>query len=56
MKPISNPLWFTPVVLLSLIALIEGAHIMAHWHQKIDVHGHCKVYNMENPQAFDEDW
>ena len=56
MKLISNPLWYTPVFLLFIIALIEGMHTMAHWHKDLDVHGYCKVYNMENPDAYDEDW
>ena len=55
MKIFTNPLWFTPVFLLGILVLIEGAHTMAHLHQEIDVHGHCKVYNMNNPQSLTED-
>ena len=39
---IGNPLWFTPVMLLLLVALIEGLHTMAHLHGEMDVHGLCK--------------
>jgi len=55
MKIFTNPLWFTPVFLLGVLVLIEGAHTMAHLHQELDVHGHCKVYNMNNPSALTED-
>jgi hypothetical protein len=52
----TDPLWFTPVFLLFIIAFVEGMHGMAHLHQKLDVHGHCKVYNMKNPPSYDDDW
>ena len=46
MKPagevIGNPLWFTPVMLLAVLLLIEGLHTAAHLHQELDVHGICK--------------
>ena len=37
-----HPLWMLPVMLLSLVALIEGVHTTAHWHQEVDVHGTCR--------------
>ena len=37
-----NPLWFTPVILLSILVMIEGLHTTAHLHQEIDVHGICR--------------
>ena len=39
---INNPLWFTPVMMLSVLLLIEGLHTSAHLHQEIDVHGVCR--------------
>ena len=39
---IGNPLWFTPVMLLAVLLLIEGLHTSAHLHQEIDVHGICR--------------
>ena len=38
---IGNPLWFTPVMLLAVLLLIEGLHTSAHLHQEMDVHGTC---------------
>ena len=57
----SNPLWFTPVILIGLVAFIEGAHLLAHIHQRIDVHGHCKQYEFNkdrynNSLDTDDDW
>ena len=37
-----NPLWFTPVMMLAVLLLIEGLHTSAHLHQEIDVHGICR--------------
>ena len=37
-----HPLWMLPVMLLSVLLLIEGLHTSAHLHQEIDVHGVCR--------------
>ena len=39
---VGNPLWFTPVMMLAVLLLIEGLHTSAHLHQEIDVHGICR--------------
>ena len=39
---IGNPLWFTPVMLLAVVLMIEGLHTGAHLHQEMDVHGICR--------------
>jgi len=39
---IGHPLWMMPVMLLSILLLIEGLHTSAHLHQEIDVHGICR--------------
>tara|TARA_A100001035_G_C27613383_1_gene421997 strand:+ start:139 stop:324 length:186 start_codon:yes stop_codon:yes gene_type:complete len=39
---IGHPLWMMPVMLLSILLLIEGLHTSAHLHQEIDVHGVCR--------------
>ena len=39
---IGNPLWFTPVMLLAVLLMIEGLHTGAHLHQELDVHGICR--------------
>ena len=39
---INNPLWFTPVMMLAVLLMIEGLHTSAHLHQEIDVHGICR--------------
>ena len=39
---VGNPLWFTPVMLLAVLLMIEGLHTAAHLHQEIDVHGICR--------------
>tara|TARA_B100000965_G_scaffold225042_1_gene188375 strand:- start:45 stop:230 length:186 start_codon:yes stop_codon:yes gene_type:complete len=57
MKPagevIGNPLWFTPMMLLAVLLLIEGLHTSAHLHQEIDVHGVCKQ-NKEYIQSLED--
>ena len=39
---IGHPLWMLPMMILLLVALIEGLHTMAHLHGEMDVHGLCK--------------
>ena len=39
---IGHPLWLLPVLLIGMLALIEGLHTSAHLHQKMDVHGICR--------------
>ena len=54
---IGHPLWMMPVMLLSILLLIEGLHTSAHLHQEIDVHGTCRQ-NKEYIQSLEEedDW
>ena len=37
-----HPLWMLPVMILGLIALIEGLHTSAHLHQRIDADAYCR--------------
>ena len=37
-----HPLWMLPVMMLSVLLLIEGLHTSAHLHQEMDVHGICR--------------
>ena len=39
---IGHPLWLLPVLLIGMLALIEGLHTSAHLHQQMDVHGICR--------------
>ena len=55
---IGHPLWMMPVMLLSILLLIEGLHTSAHLHQEIDVHGICrqnKEYKEMREQE-EDDW
>ena len=51
---IGNPLWFTPVMLLAVVLMIEGLHTGAHLHQEMDVHGICRQ-NKEYIESLEED-
>ena len=39
---VMHPLWMVPVMLLSLVAMIEGMHTTAHIRMKIDANAYCK--------------
>ena len=39
---IGHPLWLLPVMLIGILAMIEGLHTSAHLHQNMDVHGICR--------------
>ena len=51
---IGNPLWFTPVMLLAVVLMIEGLHTGAHLHQEMDVPGICRQ-NKEYIESLEED-
>ena len=51
-----NPLWFTPVMLLAVLLLIEGLHTSAHLHQEIDVNGICRQNKEFIESKMDEDY
>ena len=39
---VMHPLWITPVMMLGLVAMIEGMHTVAHLHMKIDANAYCR--------------
>ena len=47
-----------PVMLLSILLLIEGLHTSAHLHQEIDVHGICRQIKeyIEMREQEEDDW
>ena len=51
---VGHPLWMLPVMILSLLAMIEGLHTTAHWHMNMDVHGYC-MRNKEHIERMNED-
>ena len=52
---IGHPLWLLPVILIGILALIEGLHTSAHLHQQMDVHGICRQ-NKEYIEMKDNDY
>ena len=52
---IGHPLWLLPVLLIGMLALIEGLHTSAHLHQNMDVHGICRQ-NKEYIEMKDNDY
>ena len=52
---IGHPLWLLPVLLIGILALIEGLHTSAHLHQNMDVHGICRQ-NKEYIEMKDNDY
>ena len=39
---LGHPLWMVPVMILGLVAMIEGMHTAAHMHMKIDANAYCR--------------
>ncbi len=37
-----HPLWMMPVMILGLVAMIEGMHTAAHIRMKIDADAYCR--------------
>ena len=52
---IGHPLWLLPVMLIGILALIEGLHTSAHLYKDIDVHGWALQYHRQKPDACDTD-
>ena len=50
-----HPLWMLPVIMLSVLLLIEGLHTAAHLHQELDVHGICRQ-NKEYIESKENDY
>ena len=39
---LGHPLWILPVMILGMLALIQGMHTAAHLHMKIDANAYCR--------------
>jgi len=54
---VGHPLWMLPVMLLSILVMIEGIHTTAHWYMEMDVHGYC-TQNKEylEKKEYGDDW
>jgi len=39
---LGHPLWMMPVMLLAIVAMIEGMHTTAHIRMKIDADAYCR--------------
>jgi len=50
-----HPLWMLPVMMLSVLLMIEGLHTSAHLHQEMDVHGICRQ-NKEYIESKENDY
>ncbi len=37
-----HPLWFGPVLVMGVAAMIQGMHTATHWHMEIDADSWCK--------------
>jgi hypothetical protein len=37
-----HPLWFGPVLIIGVFALIQGMHTATHWHMQIDADAYCR--------------
>jgi len=37
-----HPLWIAPVMLLSIMILIETLHTVTHWRMEIDANAYCR--------------
>ena len=55
---IGHPLWMLPVMLLGMLAFIEGIHTSAHLHMKIDANAYCRnnAEWVEMNENSDDDW
>ena len=55
---VAHPLWMLPVMLLSLLLMIEGIHTTAHWYMEMDVHGYCmrNKEHVERIEQGDDNW
>ena len=37
-----HPLWFGPVLVMGVAAMIQGMHTATHWHMEIDADSWCR--------------
>jgi len=55
---IGHPLWMLPVMLLGMLAFIEGIHTSAHLHMQIDANAYCRnnAEWVEMNENSNDDW
>ena len=55
---LGHPLWMMPVMLLAIVAMIEGMHTTAHIRMKIDADAYCRnnAEWVEMNTNEEEDW
>ena len=39
---VMHPLWFGPVLVMGVAAMIQGMHTATHWHMEIDADAWCR--------------
>ena len=55
---LGHPLWILPVMILGMLALIQGMHTAAHLRMQIDANAYCRnnAEWVEMNTNDDEDW
>ena len=48
----THPVTYTNLMIVGVLIMIEFMHTRAHYKMELDVHGHCKQYEMNK---FDSD-
>jgi len=51
---ITHPLTYTNLLIVGSLVMIETFHTHAHYKMEIDVHGHCKQYEMNEQSDITE--
>jgi len=49
----THPVTYTNLMIIGVLIMIEFMHTKAHYKMEIDVHGHCKQYEMNKPDEGD---
>ena len=55
---LGHPLWIMPVMILLILAFIEGIHTTAHWRMQIDANAYCRnnAEWIEMNEQDEDDW
>jgi len=55
---LGHPLWIMPVMIMLILAFIEGIHTAAHLHMQIDANAYCRnnAEWVEMNQEDEDDW
>ena len=52
LEVLTHPVTYTNLLIVGSLTMIEFFHTQAHYKMEVDVHGHCKQYEMNREEEY----